>query len=166
LWDEGDWVVEDKFDPVWAERKKGQGVIEITRDAKPGALTEIDSVFYQNTYPITAVVYGLYRLRDPDPANLAPLRDGNLNCVAQRVVDHFEGALKGQGLSPARRQKIREWEERVHTSLDPRSMMWLNWKRFSRAIIIQDIADEVELIYHNGHAWSTKVFPGPYPHVL
>jgi len=26
---EGDWVVEDKFDPVQAERKKGQGVIEM-----------------------------------------------------------------------------------------------------------------------------------------
>jgi len=38
--DEDDWVVEDnKFDPVRAERKKGQGVVEITRDAKPGALT-------------------------------------------------------------------------------------------------------------------------------
>ena len=41
--DEGDWVVEDKFDPVRAERKKGQGVIEITRDAKPGDLPTSDS---------------------------------------------------------------------------------------------------------------------------
>ncbi|MEW8688763.1 MAG: hypothetical protein AB2556_23345 [Candidatus Thiodiazotropha sp.] len=56
-----------------------------------------------------------YPIRDPD-ANLAALRDGNLNCVAQRVVEHFEGALRGQGLTPARRQKILEWEERVHDS--------------------------------------------------
>ena len=41
--DKGDWVVEDKFDPVWAERKKGQGVIEITRGAKPGDLPTSDS---------------------------------------------------------------------------------------------------------------------------
>ena len=93
---EGDWVVEDKFDPIRAERKKGQVIIEISRDTKPGALTGIDSVFYQNAYPVTTVVYGLYPIRDPYPANLAPLRDGDLNCVAQRVVEHFEGALRGR----------------------------------------------------------------------
>ena len=54
-----DWVLEDKFDPVRTERKKGQGVIEISRDTKPGVLTGIDSVFYQNAYPVTAVAYGL-----------------------------------------------------------------------------------------------------------
>ena len=111
---EDDWVLEDKFDPVQAERKKGQGVVEVSRDTKPGVLTGIDSVFYQNAYPVTAVVYGLYPVRDPDPANLAPLRDGDLNCVAQRVVEHFEGALRGQGLTPTRQHKIQEWEEKVH----------------------------------------------------
>jgi len=58
--DEGDWVVEDKFDPVRTERKKGQGIIDVSRDTKPGLLTGIDRVFYQNAYPVTAVVYGLY----------------------------------------------------------------------------------------------------------
>ncbi len=100
--DEGDSVVDDKFNPVRAERKKGQGVIEISRDTKPGALTGI----YQNAYPVTAVVYGLYPIREADPANLTPLRDGDLNCVAQRIVEHFEGALRGQGLTPTMRQKI------------------------------------------------------------
>ena len=111
-----DWVLEDKFDPVRTERKKGQRVIEISRDTKSGVLTGLDSVFYQNAYPVTAVAYDLYPIRDPDPANLAPLRDGNLNCVAQRVVEHFEGTLRGQGLTPTRRQKIQEWEEGVHKS--------------------------------------------------
>ena len=46
--DEGDWVVKDKFDPVRAERKKGQGIVEISRDTKPGVLTSIDQVFYQS----------------------------------------------------------------------------------------------------------------------
>ena len=104
---DNDWVLEDKFDPVRTERKKGQGVIEISRDTKPGVLTVNDSVFYQNAYPVTAVAYGLYSIRDPDPTNLAPLRDGNLNCVAQRVVEHFEGTLRGQ---------IQELGERVHKS--------------------------------------------------
>ena len=90
-----DWVLEDKFDPVLTERKKGQGVIEISGETKPGVLTGIDGMFYQNAYPVTAVAYGLYPIRDPDPANLAALRDGDLNCVAQRVVEHFEGALRG-----------------------------------------------------------------------
>ena len=101
-----DWVLEDKFDPVQIERIKGQGVIVISRDTKPGVLTRIDSAFYQNAYPVTAVAYGLYPIRGPDPAKLAQLRDGDLNCVAQRVVEHFEGVLRGQGLTPTRRQKI------------------------------------------------------------
>ena len=79
---EDDWVVEDKYDPVCAERKKGQGITEICRDTKPGLLTGIDKVYCQNAYPVTAVVYGLYPISDPDPANLAQLRDGDLTCVA------------------------------------------------------------------------------------
>ena len=102
--DENEWVVEDKFNPVWAERKKGQGVVEITRDTNPGALTGTDTVYYPNAYRKTATVYGLCPFRDPDPANLAPLRDEDLNCVVQRVVEHFEGALRGQGLTPIKRQ--------------------------------------------------------------
>ena len=46
-----DWVLEDKFDPLRTERKKGQRVIEISRDTKPGVLTGIDSVFYQKCLP-------------------------------------------------------------------------------------------------------------------
>ena len=57
-----DWVLEDKFDPFRTEPKKGQGV-EISRDTKPGVLTGIDSVFYQNAYPVTAVAYGLCPIR-------------------------------------------------------------------------------------------------------
>ena len=169
---EDDWVLEDKFDPVRAERKKGQEVVEVSRDTKPGVLTGIDSVFYQNAYPITAVVYGLYPTRDPDPANLALLRDGDLNCVAQRMVEHFEGALRGQGLTPTRLHKIQEWEEKVHETGATVE------KILKRAIILRDIAGEdilnsgkygrggngdhrsIELICHNGHAWPKDLhFP-------
>ena len=111
-------------------------------------------------------------VRDPDPANLVPLRDGDLNCVAQRVVEHFEGALRGQGLTPTRRQKIQEWVERVHeTGASVDDVAELE-KILKITIILRDIAGEdiynsgkyqrggngvrgtVELIYHNGHAWS------------
>jgi len=83
---EGNWAVKNKCDQVRAERKKGQGIFEISQNTKPGALTGIDSVFCQNVYPMTAVVYGLYPVTNPDPANLAPLRDVDLSCVAQRVT--------------------------------------------------------------------------------
>ena len=113
-----DWVLEDKFDPVRAERKKGQEVIEDSRDTKPRVLTGIDSVFFQNACPVTAVAYGLNPFRDPDPANLAPMNNGDLKCMAKRVVDHFKGALRGQGLTPTptRQQSKQKWEERVHES--------------------------------------------------
>ncbi|MEW8689150.1 MAG: hypothetical protein AB2556_25290, partial [Candidatus Thiodiazotropha sp.] len=130
------------------DRKKGQAIIEISRDTKPGVLTGIDRVFYQNAYPFTAVAYGLFPVRDPDPANLAPLRDGDLNCVAQRVVEHFEGALRGQGLTPARRQIILEWEERVHDSGATVNNLAELEKILKRGIILRDIADEN--IYDSG----------------
>ena len=173
-----DWVLEDKFDPVRTEQKKGQRVIKISRDTKPGVLTGIDSVFCQNAYPVTAVAYGLYPIRDPDHANLAPLRDGNLNCVAQRVVEHFEGALRGQGLTPTRRQKIQEWEEGVHKSGATVEDVADQEKLLKRAIVLRDVAGKdiynsgkyqrggngvrgkVELIVHNDHAWSKDLhFP-------
>ena len=170
---DGNWVLEDKFYPVRTEQKKGQGVIEISKNTKPG----IDSVFYQNVYPVSAVAYDLYPVRDPDPANLAPLRDNDLNCVTQRVVEQFEGVLRGQGLFPTRRQKIQGWEERVNESGAIVDDVAELEKILKRAIVLRDIAGEdiynsgkyqrsgwkaVELIIHNGHAWSKDLhFPQP-----
>ena len=170
---EDDWVLEDKFDPVRAERKKGQGVIEVSRDTKPGVLTGIDSVFYQNAYPVTVVAYGLYPIGDPDPANLAPLRHSDLNCVAQRVMEHFERASRGHGLASTQRWKLQDWERGVHetgASVDVAELEKILW----RPIVLRDIAGEyifnsgkyrsghrtIELICHNGHAWSKDLrFP-------
>ncbi|MEW8688757.1 MAG: hypothetical protein AB2556_23315, partial [Candidatus Thiodiazotropha sp.] len=126
---EGEWAVEDKFDPVRVERKKGQTIIEISRDTKPGVLTGIDRVFFQNAYP--AVAYDLYQIRDPDPANLAPLRDGRLNSVAQRVVEFFEGALRGLGLTPTWRRKYKNGK-REFTEVAQLVKTWLNLSRFSK----------------------------------
>ena len=168
-----DWVLEDKFDPVRTERKKGQGVIEISRDTKPGVLTGIESVFYQNAYPVTAVGYGLYPIRDPDPANVAPLRDGDLNCMAQTVVEHFQGTLRGQGRTPTRQQKIQGWEERVHESGATVEDVAGLEKILQRAIVLRGIPGEDihnsgrygiagngshRLIVYNGHAWSKDLY--------
>ena len=136
-------------------------------------LTGIDSVFYQNAYPVTAVVYGLYPIRDPDPANLAPLKDGDLNCVAQRVGEHFEGALRGQGFTPIRRRNLQDWERRVHETGASVDVAELE-KILKRTLIVRDIAREdiynsgkyqsrgadIELICHNGHVWPKDLhFP-------
>ena len=139
---EDEWALEDKFGPVRAERKKGQGAVVVVWNTRPGVLSGIDSVFYQNAYPATSVVYGFYLLRDPDSANLASLKDGDLNCVAQRVVEHFEGALRGQGLTPARRRKLQDSERRFReTGVSVDNVARLE-KSLKRAIVLRDIAGE------------------------
>ncbi|MEW8688888.1 MAG: hypothetical protein AB2556_23975, partial [Candidatus Thiodiazotropha sp.] len=148
---EGEWAVEDKFDPVRVERKKGQAIIEISRDTKPGVLTGIDRVFYQNAHSVSAVAYGLYPIREPDQANLAPLRDGDFNCVAREVWS-TEGALRGQGLTPARRRKIQEWEERVHRGGATVDDVAELERILERAIILRDIAGEN--IYDSAERWQ------------
>ena len=124
-------------------------------------------MFYQNAYPVTAVAYGPYPIRNPDPANLAPLRDGDLNCVVQRVVDHFKGALRGQGFTPARRRIIQEWENGVHEGGATVDDVAELERILKHAIILRDIAGkdiynngkyrsreaDTELIVHNDHAW-------------
>ena len=81
--DRGDWFIEDKMVPIGEEARGGQEVVTITRRTRPGALTGIDRVFYQNAYSVTADVYGLDPIREPDQADLAPMRAGRLNCVAK-----------------------------------------------------------------------------------
>ena len=173
-WDNQDWVIEDKFDPV----KKDQRIVEISRNTRPGVLTGIDRVYYRNAYPVTAVVYVLYLFRDPDPANLMPMRDGDLNCVAQRVIEHFNGALRGQGLTEIRRRKIVDWEQKVHETGATINDVTKLERILKRAIVLRDIAGEpifdsgkygsggngghqpIILIVHNGHAWSKDLhFP-------
>ncbi|CAG8780574.1 10813_t:CDS:2, partial [Racocetra persica] len=41
------------------------------------------------------------------------IENGALNCVAQRVIEHFEKAKRGHGLTSIRRQKIDTWEKRM-----------------------------------------------------
>ena len=66
------WVVEDGFAPLKEGRAHGGGVLEISRRTNPGALEGVDRLYFQNAYPVSEVVYGLYHIRDPDPANLIP----------------------------------------------------------------------------------------------
>ncbi|GCB74384.1 hypothetical protein scyTo_0003474 [Scyliorhinus torazame] len=175
--------------PTWrveAEDPLDVGDIEITdgMQARAGRLAldacTIDATEAQllTTLPERRVHPEAQVSAAPNPANLVPLRDGDLNCVAQRVVEHFEGALRGQGLTPTRRQKIQEGEEKVHETGAAIGDVAELEKVLKRAIILRDIAGEdiynsgkyqfggngvrgkVELICHNGHAWSKDLhFP-------
>ena len=89
-----------------------------------------------------------------------------------RVIEIFEGALRGQGHTHTRRQKIQGWEERVHESDATVYDVAKLEKILEREIVLRDITGEdiinsgkyqrggngvrgkVELIVHNGHAWS------------
>jgi len=171
----GMWVYEDGFAPLKQGRTRGGNVLEVTSETQPGALEGIDRLYYANAYPVSAVVYGLYPIREPDEQNLDPMRDGDLNCVAQRVIMHFEGAQRGQGLTPARRQKIEEWEARVHEAGATLQDVAGLEKLLKRAVIVRDITGAdlynsgkyqgcrfrtIELTLHNGHAWGADLhFP-------
>ena len=136
----------------------------------PGTLTGIDQVFYQIANSVTAVVYGLYAFRDPNVANLAPMRERDFNCVAQRVIEHFETAVRGQGLTPTRFRNIQDWKKRVRETGASVAVVAELEKILKRAIVLKDITGEyiynsgkyqsrgmgVELIVHNAHAWSKR----------
>ncbi|KAK3759890.1 hypothetical protein RRG08_057515 [Elysia crispata] len=168
----GVWVYEDGFAPLRQGRTRGGEVVEVTPETLPGALEGIDRLYYVNAYPVSAVVYGLYPIREPDERNLDPMRDGDLNCVAQRVIKHFDGAQRGQGLTPERREKIAQWEARVHDDgATLRDVAELE-KILKRAVIVRDITGAdlynsrkyqhsgwktIELTLHNGHAWGADL---------
>ena len=71
------------------------GAYQVTiQDDKKSEYRELDA---------NAVVYGLYRIREPDSKRLMPMKDGALNCVAQRVIEYFEKAKRGYGLTSTRK---------------------------------------------------------------
>ena len=162
------WVYEDGFAPLKQGRTRGGNVFEVTPETRPGALEGIDRLYYTNAYLVSAVVYGLYPIREPDERNLDPMRDGDLNCVAQRVIKHFEGAQRGQGLTPTRREKIAQWEARVHDDGATLQDVAELEKILKRAVLVRDITGAdlynsgkyqgwhrpIELTLHNGHAWG------------
>ena len=169
------WVYEDGFAPLKQGRIRGGNVFEVTPEPQLGALEGIDRLYYANAYRVSAVVYGLYPIREPDEENLDPMRDGDLNCVAQRVIKLFEGAQRGQGLTPARREKIAQWEARVHDDGATLQDVAELEKILKRAVIVRDITGAdlynsgkyqhsgwktIELTLHNGHAWGADLhFP-------
>ena len=161
------WVYEDGFAPLRQGRTPGDNTLEVTPETQPGALEGIDWLYYTNAYLVSAVVYGLYPICELNEENLEPMWDRDLNCVARRVIEHFEAPKRRQGLTPARRQKITKWEALVlNGGATLQDIAWLE-KILKRAIVVRDItgADlynsgkyqhsgwkSIELTLHNGHA--------------
>ena len=96
-----------------------------------------------------------------------PMKDRALNCVAQRVIEHFDNTKRGYGLTEIRRQKINDWEKRMRIP-GARVQDVANLEKIlKRPITLFDIThgtifnsgkcrsghQEIEMIVHNGHAF-------------
>ena len=151
--------------PLRQGRTRGGNTLEVTPETQPSALEGIDQLYYANAYPVSAVVYGLYPIHEPNEENLEPMRDGDLNCVARRVIEHFKASKRGQGLTPAL----------VHNGGATLQYIAGLEKILKRAIVVHDITGAdlynswkyqhngwklIELTLHNGHAWGKNLqFP-------
>ena len=161
------WVHEDALTPTDTETNPGRQCPEVTPRTQPGALEGIDRLYFANACQVSAVVYGLYRIRDPDPANLTPMRDGDLNCVDRRVIEHFEAATRGQVMTRQTPENRRVGGRGHRMGRDPSGRRGARLdKILERAINVRDIAGtdlynsykysskvaSIELTLHNGHA--------------
>ncbi|CAG8828392.1 4246_t:CDS:2, partial [Racocetra persica] len=95
----------DKYELIRESKKAGIDEKFLVREvSEQSEVGKLDS---------NAVVYGLYRIRKPDVNRLIPMKDGALNCVAQRVIEHFDNTKRGHGLTEirARVQDVAELEK-------------------------------------------------------
>ncbi|CAG8856099.1 31740_t:CDS:2, partial [Gigaspora margarita] len=90
----------DKYEPIHESKKAGGKYIRggpnviLTKKTKPGFWVGIDKKF------LVREVSG-------------QSEDGTLNCVAERVIEHFDQAKRGHGLTKIHRQKINDWEKKM-----------------------------------------------------
>ena len=164
----GNWIIRDKFEPI----RSGKKVITLSRDSKPGLLTGIDKPYYERAYAETAVVYGLYPLNQkPDIKKLKPMKQSlSLNCVAERVIEHFTNSCRGNKLTDLRRNKITQWGETVKQRGATISDVARLETSLRFPITVTTITGEVlyeskyksqgapiQIIDHNEHAWTPAV---------
>lgn len=84
-------------------KKKDRDVVEITRATTPSGITVVDKIYYQNAYPVTAVIHGLYSLRPCQPS-LVEERRPHLLCPesgwafqwthSQKVAENMESTRR------------------------------------------------------------------------
>ncbi len=109
------WLIHDKREPIYTQLGNNKTLL-LNNKSKPGILTGIDRPYFERGYPVTAVVYGLFLLNDkPIIADIKPMRlsESRINCVAERITEHYTNAMRGSGLTNLRRKKICEWAETV-----------------------------------------------------
>ena len=181
--DKGNFKIVDKYEPIRESKKAGKKFVPggpnivLTKKTKPGFWVGIDEKFLVrevsiesdiNDLTANAVVYGLYKIREPDSNRLMPMKDGALNCVTQRVIEHFEKAKRGYGLTSTRKQKIGIWKKRMcQPGARVEDVAELE-KILKRPITLHDIThgvifnsgkyrtgrfEEIEMVVHNGHAF-------------
>ena len=95
--DKGNFKIVDKYEPIRESKKAGKKFVPggpnivLTKKTKPGFWVGIDEKFLVRKVLIesdiddlmaNAVIYGLYKIREPDSNRLMPMKDGTLNCVA------------------------------------------------------------------------------------
>ncbi|CAG8480295.1 19201_t:CDS:2, partial [Racocetra fulgida] len=109
----------DKYEPIRESKKAdkkfvpgGPNVI-LTKKMKPGFWVGIDRKFLVREIQIKSSDFKELTANAPDSNRLMPMKDDALNCVAQRVIEHFEKAKRGYGLTNIRKQKISTWEKRM-----------------------------------------------------
>ncbi len=96
------------------------------------------------------------------------IKDGALNCVAQRVIKHFKKTKRGYGLTSTCKQKIGIWEKRIRQPGARVEDVAKLKKILKRLITLYDIThrvifnsgkyqtdrfEEIEMVVHNGHAF-------------
>ncbi|RHZ44472.1 hypothetical protein Glove_724g34 [Diversispora epigaea] len=162
---EGEYIkrsfkIKDKYEPI-RESKRASGKyvrggpnVILTKKTKPGFWVGIDEKF------LVREVSG--------QSEVGRLDNGALNCVAQRVVEHFDQAKRGHGLTNIRRQKIDTWEKKMRIPGARVQDVAELEKILKRPITLLDIThgkifnsgkyrsgkyEEIEMVVHNGHAF-------------
>ncbi|CAG8706097.1 17408_t:CDS:2, partial [Racocetra persica] len=99
----------DKYEPIRESKKAGGKYIRggpnviLTKKKKPGSWVGIDEKFLVREVSEQSEV-----------ERLDTNADGILNCVAERVIEHFDQAKRGHGLTKIRRQKINDWKKKMY----------------------------------------------------
>ena len=166
------WVIEKGRNPIRASNRKYLFILN--KDTRPGALVGIDSLYYDEAYPVTVVIYEGYKLKEPDITKLQPMRHPG-NCVAKLIREYFTDSTKGGGcLTDARRKAIREWEKNTQRSGGTIEAIKKLEVAIKRRIAVLNImggfiypgtdkyrgnGPAIKIYQHNGHAWRELRFP-------
>ncbi|CAG8833559.1 31001_t:CDS:2, partial [Gigaspora margarita] len=150
----------DKYEPIRESKKASGKYVRVGIDEK-FLVREVSRQSEVERLDSNTVVYGLYQIRKPD--------DGTLNCVAEQVIEHFDQAKRGHGLTKICRQKINNWEKKMRIPGARVQDVAELEKILKRPITLLDIThgtifnskkyqlgkyEEIEMVVHNGHAFS------------